>query len=382
MLDLQIEWTPPPRFGAGFTLSVACTIRDRMVGIFGPSGAGKSSLLHLIAGLRTPDTGKIVVDGTCVFDSQTGINVPPHARRLGLAFQNGRLFPHLSVRRNLEYGYRLLRPAERRIEPAEVIELLAIGRLLERHVRDLSGGEQQRVALARALLTSPRLLLLDEPLASLDVGLKGQILPFLLRVHALGIGIVYVSHDMAEILQLTDQLLVLDGGRVLGLGPFHQIVTDPQVFRLAHGLGLQNVLRARVVAHSPERGLTTLQLADAADAGLVSDTGLAADTALAAGTTLVGPPVDSQPGSIVHITIRPEDIAIALQPVSGISIQNQIAGRIVKSSPVQGRALLEVDIGRTLLAEVTPKSVADMHLAPGQRVYCLFKAQAVRCLSR
>jgi molybdate transport system ATP-binding protein len=211
MLDIDVQLNH-----GNFQLHAQFQSSHLVTGLFGPSGAGKSSVLNLIAGLLTPQQGHIIVDGTPLFDSRQGINLPAHRRRIGLVFQDARLFPHLSVRHNLLYGYHLLKPDQRQIHLNTVVELLEIGHLLGQSVQKLSGGEKQRVGLGRALLTSPRLLLLDEPLAALDERLKQQILPFLLKTRdELRLPMLYVSHALAEIHYLTDSVAFLDKGRIV-----------------------------------------------------------------------------------------------------------------------------------------------------------------------
>jgi molybdate transport system ATP-binding protein len=187
--------------------------------LFGPSGAGKTSVVNMIAGLLTPDRGSIVIDDTVLFDAARGINVPPHLRRIGYVFQEGRLFPHLSVRQNLDYGRRMSGRPREASEFERIVALLDIGRLLDRHPRMLSGGERQRVAVGRALLMGPRLLLLDEPLASLDVAHKREILPYLVRLRDdAGIPMVYVSHTAAEVRRIATTVVRLDVGHVVAAG--------------------------------------------------------------------------------------------------------------------------------------------------------------------
>jgi molybdate transport system ATP-binding protein len=202
-------------------LAAQFQIAGGVTALFGPSGVGKTSLVNMIAGLLTPDRGSIVLDETILFDQAEAINVPPHRRRIGYVFQEGRLFPHLSVRQNLDYGRRM---SGRPRDPAEferIAALLGITHLLQRRPRMLSGGERQRVAIGRALLMQPRLLLLDEPLASLDAGHKGEILPYLLRLRdQAAIPMVYVSHIAAELRQIATTVVQLEEGRVRAIGGF------------------------------------------------------------------------------------------------------------------------------------------------------------------
>ena len=193
--------------------------------LFGPSGAGKTSLVNMIAGLLKPDRGVITLDKTPLFASESGIDVPPHRRSIGYVFQEGRLFPHLNVRQNLEYGRRMSRRTREPVEFERIVGLLGIGHLLTRRPRLLSGGERQRVAIGRALLMQPRLLLLDEPLASLDAGHKGEILPYLVRLRdEAGIPMVYVSHIAAEVRQIATHVVRLEDGRVTATGGLELLV--------------------------------------------------------------------------------------------------------------------------------------------------------------
>jgi len=202
-----------------FSLEASFTSEGRVTGLFGVSGAGKTSLINMIAGLLTPDRGVISLDGEILDDTEVRVHVPPYRRRIGYVFQDARLFPHLNVRQNLDYGRRMNAVAEDPAQHRRVTELLDIGQLLDRRPGKLSGGERQRVALGRALLSKPRLLLLDEPLGSLDAGRKVEILPYLMRLRdEANVPMVYVSHDPAELRQLATQIVMLRGGRVTALG--------------------------------------------------------------------------------------------------------------------------------------------------------------------
>jgi molybdate transport system ATP-binding protein len=202
-----------------FSIAAAFTSEGRVTGLFGASGAGKTSLINMIAGLLKPDQGTIAFDGDVLDDSSSGIHVPPHRRRVGYVFQDARLFPHLDVRQNLDYGRRMNGLADDATARMRVTDLLDIGGLLNRRPGKLSGGERQRVALGRALLSKPRLLLLDEPLGSLDEGRKLEILPYLVRLRdEANIPMVYVSHDAAELRQLATQIVILRHGRITAYG--------------------------------------------------------------------------------------------------------------------------------------------------------------------
>jgi molybdate transport system ATP-binding protein len=202
-----------------FTASVKFQVAGGATALFGPSGSGKTSLVNMIAGLLRPDRGTIALDDTVLFDSARGIDVPPHKRRIGYVFQEGRLFPHLSVRQNLDYGRRMSRQPRDSKDFDRTAALLDIGRLLDRRPSMLSGGERQRIAVGRALLTRPKLLLLDEPLASLDAGHKREILPYLVRLRdETKVPIVYVSHTPAEVRRIATEVVLLDGGKVVATG--------------------------------------------------------------------------------------------------------------------------------------------------------------------
>ncbi len=199
-----------------FNFDVSLQIDKRVTAIFGPSGSGKSTLLSLIAGITQPNSGRIFIDDECVFDSYSDINKPIHQRRVGLVFQDGRLFPHMSVEQNLNYAFKLNAHQKQLIQPAEIMQLLALESLKKQQPHQLSGGEKQRVALGRALLSSPKLLMLDEPLASLDEKLKQQILPYLkLVAENINIPMLYVSHSMDEILQLTSDIIYIENGAIV-----------------------------------------------------------------------------------------------------------------------------------------------------------------------
>jgi len=210
MIEVQVNFKRKD-----FMLDVNLIANKRVNALFGPSGSGKSTLLSVIAGIINPTYGRIVIDGECLFDSVSGVNIPIHKRRVGLVFQEGRLFPHLTVEKNLLYGVNLTANQNEHVSINQVLELLEIGHLLKKPPHQLSGGEKQRVALGRALLSSPRLLMLDEPLASLDDRLKSQILPFLKRVaEEISIPMIYISHSMDEVQQITKNIIMIENGKI------------------------------------------------------------------------------------------------------------------------------------------------------------------------
>ena len=200
------------------TVSAQFAASDGVTALFGPSGTGKTSIVNMVAGLLTPDRGRIECNGALLFDSTTGFNAPPHRRGIGYVFQDGRLFPHMTVAQNLDYGRRMYRLSPDTEEHTRIVTLLDIARLLDRRPGNLSGGERQRVAIGRALLMKPRLLLLDEPLASLDTARKREIFPYLLRLRDERIPMIYVSHHATEVRRIATTVVRIDGGRVAGIG--------------------------------------------------------------------------------------------------------------------------------------------------------------------
>ncbi|KAA3604094.1 MAG: molybdenum ABC transporter ATP-binding protein [Calditrichaeota bacterium] len=344
-----------------FDLEVKLKIEQKIVGIFGASGAGKSSFFNVLSGLKNPKFGKIEIDRKVIFDSQNKINLPPHERKIGYVFQDSQLFPHLSVKNNLLYGYKLLEENERKFELEQVVALLELENLLSRKPLKLSGGEKQRVALGRALLSSPSLLLLDEPLASLDESLKRQILPFLKRVQKeTEIPMLYVSHSINEILELTEWLIVLEKGKVLDFGRFFEIVKKEKILTLAKSFGLENIFEVEFVEQQEEKGFTLVKLGE---------------------QNIKIPFLESKENGKVTISVRPEDIALALTEIKGISIQNQIEGEVTGISEIGHHgALVQVDVGETILVEVSLKTLNDFGLELGKKVFCLMKSQAFNVL--
>jgi molybdate transport system ATP-binding protein len=353
MLEIRLS-----RRLAHFTLEVEVVCSYPVTAVFGPSGAGKTSLLSLVAGLLRPDRGEIRIDGESLFSSADGVDLPPERRRIGYVFQEDLLFPHLTVEGNLRYGLDLLEPRERRFDLDLIVELLEIGPLLERYPRHLSGGERQRIALGRALLSSPRLLLMDEPLASLDQGLKSRIIPYLRHIRGeLGIPILYVSHSVAEILELTGQVIVLDRGRVVAHGDFFKIAHQPEVLPLVEAHGIENVLQAELVEGDEEAGFSRVRCCD---------------------REWKVPFCERPAGSRIFIGIRAEDIILCRQRPEGLSVRNAISGRIIEISLARGTELVYVDVGVRIAVKLTGEAVEELGLEVGGEVVCLIKTHSIR----
>lgn len=341
-----------------FRLDVDFTIESPAGALLGPSGAGKSTLLAALAGLLRPDEGEIRIGDRVLFDSRRHMNLSPERRRVGLVFQDGLLFPHRKVRANLEYGFRRRTREEQKIAPERVIRLLDLEPLLDRRPGKLSGGERQRVALGRALLAAPDLLLLDEPLASLDQGLKRRVLPYLGAVKdELGIPLLYVTHVVAEALELGSEVAVMDRGRILASGPFSEVLRDPAVFSVARSLGLDNVIPGEVLGADREGG--TLRIGTS-------------------GGVLKAPPADLEPGRRVFVTVRADQILLSREAPAGLSARNSLMARVASLEPLGELVLVRLDAGFPLSVELTPEAVRELDLAPGREIRAVVKTHSLR----
>ena len=345
----------------GFTLDCSGEFERGITAVFGPSGSGKTTLLDCVSGMLSPDEGEIEVDGAVVFSSSAGINAPSEKRRFGYVFQHGALFPHMSVRQNVEYGYKLIPRSERQFEPDYLADLLAINYLMDRGVMNLSGGERQRVALARALASSPRLLLLDEPLASLDAAHRASILTHLKSVsERLGVPMVFVSHSLSEALALAPKMYALDGGKRVAYGDTLEVMAHPVVARVADYGTLENILSARVLEPDREDGAPRLAVGDA---------------------VLVGPPTESGPGESVSISIRSGDIILSLGVPPLTSARNAVPAVVREVRETEGRALVYLDMGETIVAEVTLGSARQLDLKRGRDVHLVIKTNSILTFS-
>jgi len=326
--------------------------------IGGPSGAGKTTLLRAVAGLETAVRGRVEVNGELWHDDQSAVALPVHKRAIGYVFQEANLFPHLSVQENVEYGLRRVAPDERKIALTKAIDMLGIASLLQRSPLTLSGGERQRVAIARALATSPKLLLMDEPLASLDEVRKTEILPYLDQLHReLAIPILYVSHAMDEVARLADYVVVLEAGKVKDCGLVFDIISRPDS-PFAFGDSACSLIEATILEHDMHYQLTQVEFS---------------------GGRLWLPLSRSEIGSKARLRIQARDVSLTLNQQIGSSILNALAVSVKEiREDTPGSMLVELDAnGKCLLARITRKSSDQLCLARGMTLYAQIKGVAI-----
>jgi molybdate transport system ATP-binding protein len=342
-----------------FRIAARFRAEGGVTALFGPSGSGKTALVHLLAGLLRPDRGRIAIDGEPLVDTERRIFVAPHRRRLGCVFQDARLLPHLTVRQNLLYGH-WLAPARGRYAALDpVVELLGIAHLLGRRPGKLSGGERQRVAIGRAWLASPRLLLMDEPLASLDADRREEILPYLERLRdEVKLPMVYVSHALDEVVRLATRIVLLGEGSVQAVGTAAEVLGRLDLLPLTGRGDAGAILPASVQEHDPQYGLTLLRCA--------------------AGELRV-PRLAAPPGTRVRVRIRARDVILALAPPREISALNALSCTVVEIGPAQGSSVaVRVACGEdTLLVYLTRLSLERLALGPGRSVYAIVKSVAI-----
>ncbi len=332
-----------------------------LTALFGPSGCGKSTIVMAVTGLLRPDHCRISLDGATLADTEAGIEVPVEHRRIGMVFQDARLFPHMSVQRNLQFGQRRAPPGPIRLD--DVVDLLGIGHLLDRRPNSLSGGERQRAAIGRALLAQPILLAMDEPLAALDGPRKAEIIPYLVRLKtALKLPILYVTHSTEELGSLSDTLVLMEAGRVAAAGPFQEIIARGDLpFAVRDDSGA--VLGARIVAHEPARGLTTL------DADGVRFF-----------VSLLDRPIDAT----ARIRVPAREVILARNEPGQTSVHNIIPGtvRTVTPDPARHLAMVEVVLSdhTALLARITIDAVQRLGLTKGEKVIAMVKSVSIEVL--
>ena len=343
------------RYAHGFELDIAFELVHRFTSLFGPSGSGKTSVLSVIAGLLRPRQGQVRLGNRTLLDTASGVGLAPEKRHVGVVFQDALLFPHLTVERNLQYGQRHRRRPRRRVEFSRVVDVLELAPLLRQYPRSLSGGERQRVALGRALLSGPELLMMDEPLASLDDPLKGRILSYLERVVAeWDMPTLFVTHSQAEVRRVAEWVVVIDNGRVVGGGRPDDALAQPRPLAWTNSSGPVNLLR---IEH------------------LVAREGQLA--ARVGGQTIVlplGKPLAKTPA---FLQCRPADVTLAREDVAGLSMRNHLFGRVCQVLAVDDAVFVAVDMGQILWAEITPQAAHELELSPGTKVVCLLKAHSL-----
>ena len=333
--------------------------------LFGPSGAGKSTIIAAAAGLLRPDECRIEIDGRILADTASGVWLPPERRRVGLVFQDAKLFPHMTVATNLRFGQRRAGTDRRSdgVKFDDVVDLLGIASLLSRRPFTLSGGERQRVAIGRALLAQPHLLLMDEPLASLDHARKADILPYLTRLKtALRLPVLYVTHALEEVILLADSVVLIEAGGVAAFGSVSDITARSDL-----PLGQRDdagvLLLCRAAEHDALRQLTRLE---------------------GAGTSFWVPLINTPLGNDVRIRIPAREVILANQRPEGISLQNIVSGSVRRITAESARRSVVVEIALptgTLLSRVTPDAVVRLRLAPGEPVLALIKSTSIEVMT-
>lgn len=345
-----------------FVLECEADFRSGVTAVFGRSGSGKTTLLNCLSGMVRPDEGYIEIAGRPVYGpGSRPRHLPPESRHIGYVFQNGMLFPHMSVAKNIAYGHALLKPGRRTIKPDDVIDLLGLSNLLERPVAGLSGGEAQRVALARALASSPDLLLLDEPLSSLDAQMRGVIIRYLKNVRAeLRIPMVLVSHSLSEVMALAEDTIILSEGRLVAQGPPARVLADPAVGPLADYPSLENLVEAEIVEVSEDSRPGRVRVGN---------------------ITLEAPEVYGRVGEPVTVSIRAADIIVATGRPTGLSARNVVQARLTELNAVTGRTLAYFDVGAPLIVEITEAAVETLGLRVGMDAYLIVKTNSVQALN-
>ncbi|POP49365.1 molybdenum ABC transporter ATP-binding protein [Superficieibacter electus] len=322
--------------------------------IFGVSGAGKTSLINAISGLTRPEQGRIVLNGRVLNDAQKGICLSPDKRRVGYVFQDARLFPHYKVRGNLRYG--MAKSMAGQFD--KLVELLGIAPLLDRLPGSLSGGEKQRVAIGRALLTAPELLLLDEPLASLDIPRKRELLPYLQRLaREINIPMLYVSHSLDEILHLADNVLVLEAGQVKAFGPLEEVWGSSVMHPWLPQDQQSSILKVSVLEHHPHYAMTALALGD---------------------QHLWVNKIDRPVQSSLRVRIQASDVSLVLQPPQHTSIRNVLRARVAQCLDDNGQVEVQLEIGsRRLWARISPWARDELAIKPGLWLYAQIKSVSI-----
>ena len=348
-----------------FSLDVSGEFDDGITAIFGPSGAGKSTLLNCIAGSLRPDAGRIELDGGVVFSSVDAVWTAPDKRRIGIVYQDGALFPHLDVQGNIEFGYRLIPQAIRRFDPLDLAEFLGLSALLARKPGELSGGERQRVAIARALAISPGLLLLDEPLASLDAARRGSILNYLRRVHAeFKIPMIYVSHSITEVVSIASKAMLLRDGSVVG-------------FDRPSALLLRAAALGDVVATDPAAEYTRAERFENILDGVIGES-TGHSTMVRIGDLEISTRRQNRnPGEKIVVSLGASQIILASSMPQNLSARNIVKGTVAQVWSSDGLVFTQVDAGPKIIVEITENAMTELGVTVGNDVFLVFKSSSV-----
>jgi molybdate transport system ATP-binding protein len=362
ILSLQLR----KRFQSGdraFDLDVDLGLPAGITILFGPSGAGKTTVLDCLAGLTTPDSGTLKLNGRVLFNGERAINVPPQKRRIGYVFQDLALFPHLTAEKNVQYGIASLPTSERERRSQEILESFRVAGLMDRKPSQISGGERQRVALARALVTDPAVLLLDEPLAALDAAIKSKIVDDLRAWNeSHQIPILYVTHSREEVFALGERVIVLQDGKVIAQGTPHEVMTAPRQETIAVLAGFENIFDVHVTAVHEDRGTMSCLV-------------------IGSDVQLETPLVRAEVGSALRIGIRAGDILLANCEPSGLSARNVIPGRVVSLAQRDVIVIAKVNCGIELEVHLTLAARDSLQLQPGREVWLVVKTHSCHLMA-
>jgi molybdate transport system ATP-binding protein len=361
MFEVRIKMQLGPDREQPFTIDVDIKGEDGVTVLFGPSGAGKTSILRAVAGILTPERGRISLNGRIYFDSASGTYLPIQERRIGYVFQNHLLFPHFTAEQNVLYAIRDLSRNAGRGRVRDLLSMLGIGRTARRYPRELSGGEQQRVALARALASEPSIMLLDEPLSAVDVATRSRLLEEISAIQERsGIPFLYVTHNHSEAVRLGDFMYVLDEGRIVQTGTPLEILNSPRSAPVARIVGTENIFVGEVVEHRINDGTTVVDI----------------------GSCRVQVTYNGQPlGDQITVGIRSEDIIISREHLTQTSARNVLKGTVQRIILDADKAELVVSCGVDFKVSITPATVRILDLKAGTEIYLLIKARAVHLLA-
>ena len=360
---MTLAATVTKRLGPAFNLTVQLTAPPGITMLFGASGSGKTTLLRCVAGLTKPDAGRITIGERELFDAKASVDVPIQDRHIGYVFQQAALFPHLSVRDNIEYGLHRVPADERRGRVSAIAESFRISEILDRRPANVSGGERQRAALARALVTEPSLLLLDEPLSALDHVIQSRIMDDLRRANETRrIPMIYVTHSHREVYTLGERAIAIDKGRVIASGTPHDVLDYPESGVLANLAGFENVFDATVVERRERAGTMECRLDGST-------------------TQLEVPLNQTTAGQRIRIAIRAGDIMVANEEPRGLSARNVLRGRLVDLTAHGPTMVAAVDAGQRFIVHLTPGGVASLNLTTGDHLWLIVKTYSCRILA-